>query len=299
MPSVLFKAAPLLFVLLWSTGFVSAKVTTPFAGALVILSLRFVFAMAAFALWALIARAAMPTRRQAIDAFLIGILIHGVYLGSVFWAIEKGLPAGPAALIVGLQPILTALFSERLTGEVLTPRQWVGVLLGFAGVFIVLAPKLGTGPDSWPILGVLLCLVGLVGITLASAYQKRVSDGGAQRARNVIQYLGGFTLVLPGALIFQPLTIEWTSPFILGLAWMVLVLSLGVYTLYQFLLSRDALVATVSLFYLVPVCTAVMSYFMFGEVLTLLQLLGMGVAIVGVVLVTSATNGHRGTAPGG
>lgn len=277
--------APFLFVFLWSTGFIGAKYAAPYAEPLTTLSLRFAGAIAVFLAWSAVARAPGLTWRQAAHAFGIGALLHGTYLGGVFIAIDLGLPSGPSALIVSLQPALTAIFAAAMVSEPLNGRRWLGILLGFLGVGLVTGPKL-TGPEGWPVAGILFCIGSLVAITLASAWQKRVSGSIDLRTGGVWQYCGGLAVVLPLALLFEDQVIAWTPELAFALFWMIIILSLGAVSLYMALLARGSLVATASLMYLVPAVTALIAFPLFGERLYATQLVGLVVAAVGVALVT-------------
>lgn len=276
--------AAILFVFLWSTGFIGAKYADPYAEPFTTLAIRFALAVIALAIVAILARAPWPSAREARTAFGIGTLLHGVYLGGVFWAIDLGLPAGPSALIVSLQPLLTALMAGPLAGERLTATQWTGIAAGFGGTVLVLAPRL-SGPEGWPLSGVGLCVVALIAITLASAWQKRSGGLIDQRTGGVYQYLGGAAVVLPLSLLLETGSVSWTPQLIFALFWMVIVLSIGAVSLLVWLLNRGQLVSTVSLMYLVPASTAVIAFFLFDETLLPVQLAGLALSTLGVALV--------------
>lgn len=284
-PHIFIPFAAIAFVVLWSTGFVGAKYADPYAEPLTTLAIRFAAAAGLFMVWSILARAPWPGWRSAAWAVAIGAGLHGVYLGGVFVAVDRGLPAGPAALIVSVQPVLTALFAIATAQDRCNLVRWTGIALGFLGVVLVTWPKLD-GPDAWPIEGIAFCVGALVAITVASAMQKQVSGTTDLRTGGTYQYIGGLLVVLPGALLFEDRIIDWTPQLAFALTWMVVVLSLGAVSLYMALLARGSLVATVSLMYLVPAVTAVMAFIMFDERLAPLQLSGMLLSATGVAIVT-------------
>ncbi|MEM6666377.1 MAG: DMT family transporter, partial [Pseudomonadota bacterium] len=184
----------------------------------------------------------------------------------------------------GIQPVLTALLALPLAGERLTVRQWVGIILGFLGVFLVTLPRL-SGPDSWPVAGLVFAAIALFAITLASPWQKRFAGGIDLRTGGVFQYSGGFLVAGLVALLFETREVQWTPEFIFAITWLVVVLSIGAVSLLMSLLASGALVSTVSLMYLVPAVTAVLAFLLFGEKLNLVQLAGLLVSSLGVGLV--------------
>ncbi len=285
---MLMRLAPALFVLLWSTGFIGSKLGAADAEPFTFLSLRFLLAILILAPVALSRGSLTGPARLRGHAVVVGALIHGGYLGGVFWAIRHGMPAGVAALIVSLQPAATAVLAGPLLGERLHIRQWAGLALGLLGAALIVAPKfLGA---NGAVSGVTPATVGataaaLLAITAGTLYQKRFVTrldlvGGA-----VWQYFGALALVGAGSLAFETQTIDWTPKFLFALAWLTLALSIGAILLLMLLIRQHAVSGVSSLFYLVPACTAVMAYLMFGETLTVVQIVGMAVAIAGVILV--------------
>ena len=277
---------PLLFVLLWSTGFIGARYGLPYAEPLSFLSLRYGLVIVLMGAVALATRAPWPqTPRQWLHIGLTGLLVHGVYLGGVFTAISHGLPAGIAALVVGLQPLLTALGAGLLLGERVLPRQWAGLVLGFGGVGLVVSHKVAAAASA-PELSAMLTpvLVALVGITAGTLYQKRFCPAFDLRTGSVIQFLP--TLALSALLASQTesMVIEWSGQFIFALLWLVLVLSVGAISLLNLLIRSGSAVNVASLFYLTPPTTALIAWAAFGETLTGLALLGMGLTVFGVWL---------------
>lgn len=276
---------PGLFVALWSTGFIGAKLGSPYADPFTFLLIRYVIVIALMVPVALAMRAPWPNRRDAGHAMVAGSLIHGIYLGSVFWAITEGMPAGVAALIVGLQPLLTGILAGAFLGERITALHWTGLALGLAGVGLVVSPGLDFGGGINP-LTIGATLLGTLAIAIGSIYQKRFATGLDLRTANIWQYIGAMAVSLPIVLLFEDRRVEWTGEFIFALGWLVLVLSLGAVSLLMVLIRHGEVSRVAGLFYLVPASTAVIAYFLFGETLNVVQLIGMAVCMIGVMLVT-------------
>ncbi len=274
--------APAGFVLLWSTGFIGAKFGLPYVEPLTFLSLRFGFVFPMLALFALLVRAEWPRGAAIWHNAVSGILLHGLYLSGVFIAIHRGMPAGIAALMVGLQPILTSTLASRWLGETVRPLQWAGLVLGLVGVYFVVEGRFGEGQSSW--LAWVTITVALIGVTVGTLYQKR-HGGGDLRGAMPIQYAAALVFCGIGALVFETRVVQWTGEFVFALGWLSLVLSWGAIYLFYWLIRRTTATKLVSLFYLVPPVTALMSYFLFGERLEPLALAGMVACGVGVFLV--------------
>ena len=274
---------PALFVFLWSTGFIAAKLGLPHAGPLTFLTLRFALAAAFLVPLAIATRAPWPRRRAELGHYAIaGFLVHAVYLGGVFVGISLGVEAGVAALIASMQPLLVAAFAGLVLGERVGPRHWLGIALGLVGVVLILARKLGHGPGD--ALGALSCVVALLGITVGTLYQKRHCVGMDLRTGNVVQFAAAGVAVGVLALIFEDTSIEWSSEFVFALLWLVLVLSLGAISLFYVLIRRGAASRVASLFFLVPPCTALIAWPLFGETLGPLAVFGMALTAAGVAL---------------
>jgi drug/metabolite transporter (DMT)-like permease len=280
------RAIPLVFVLLWSTGFIGSKLGIPHIEPITFLVVRFAIVVPLFVVWALLARAPWPPLARWGDVALVGILLHGFYLGGVFISIAWGLPAGISALIVGAQPLLTAAVVGKLTGERVSARQWLGLALGFAGVAAVLWEKLGV--EGVPLAAVWPSVVGLLGITFGTLYQQRRGGGIHLATGGVIQYAAVLLALIPLMLAFETMEIDWAPELIFAMGWLVLVLSVGAVSLLMLLARRKAAAKTASLFYLVPPCTAAVAWPLFGEALGLLAVAGMAVTALGVYLVRKA-----------
>lgn len=275
---------PATFVFLWATGFVGAKYGLPYAQPATFLLYRFAFVVALMLPIALVLRAPWPPdRSQVVHIAIAGVLLHGGYLGGVFTAIHAGMSAGLSALIVGLQPILTALAAAAFLGERVTARQWLGLALGFGGVALVVAQRLTVGGLS--AFSFAMALLALVSITSGTVYQKRFCGAFDLRSGAVIQFVAAGLALAPFALAFEHEPVRWTGEFVLALAWLVLVLSIGAISLLTLLIRRGAATKVASLFYLVPPVTASIAFFLFGETLGPLALAGFVLAVVGVAVV--------------
>jgi drug/metabolite transporter (DMT)-like permease len=277
---------PFLFVFLWSTGFIGAKFGLPHAEPLSFLLTRYLLVILLMGGIALLTRAPWPKKHSDwLHIGVSGVLVHAVYLGGVFVAIGNGLPAGITALVVGMQPLLTALGAGWLLGEKVSGRQWAGLGLGFVGVGMVVSGKLGEaalGPMLIP------ALVALLGITIGTLYQKRFCPRFDLRSGSVIQFVPSALLTGLAVGLFEDYRIEWAPPFLFALGWLVLVLSLGAISLLNLLIRNGSAVNVASLFYLTPPTTALIAWLAFGEQLGLVALLGMLVAVSGVYLVARA-----------
>jgi drug/metabolite transporter (DMT)-like permease len=278
------RAMPLLFVLIWATGFIVARLVAPHTEPLTFLVIRFALSTAVFAAVALATRAEWPRGPLAWrNALVAGILMQGVYLGGVFWAARHGMPAGIAALIAGLQPLLTALMSFPLLGERVRPLQWLGIGLGFVGALLVLLPRLGT-TGGIPPLPVALCFVAMLGMTLGTIWQKRTAARVDLRTNAAVQFIGAAVVTAPVAWLTEEGAFDGSLEVWIGLLWSVFGLSVGAISLLLILLRRGAVAGVASLFYLVPPVVAVMAFFLFGERLAFIQVAGMALAATGVAL---------------
>lgn len=286
-PRALVRAMPWVFVVIWSTGFVVARFGMPHAPPLTFLSLRYALSVLCFGVWIALARAAWPKgRAQWGHLAVTGVLMQAGYLGGVWAAIKHGIAAGTVSLIVGLQPVLTALWvsfvaSRRRHANTVTAGQWLGLLLGLAGLVLVVWRKLGVGEVNALNFG--LSLLALLSITVGALYQKRHVAPCDVRTASCVQMLAALVVSLPFALLeHEPLV--WHPQLIGALAWSVLVLTLGGSSLLFILLQRGAATRVTSLFYLVPPCTALMAWVLFDELLTPAVLAGMALAALGVWL---------------
>lgn len=276
------NAFPLVFVLLWSTGFIGARLGLPHAEPLTFLLIRYLAVLVCMALLALATRAPWPPTAHAwCHIGVAGLLMHGVYLGGVFIAISKGLPAGVASLVVGVQPLLTAVGAGWLLHETVLRRQWLGLVLGLLGVGLVVFGKIGSsfGLDAlWP------AVAALMGITVGTLYQKRFCPPFDWRTGAIAQFLPTALATLVGAWLTESFQVEWTGAFVFALGWLVIVLSFGAISLLNWLIQHKDAVNVASLFYLVPPCTALVAWLLFDEAFTGLALVGMALTVWGVYL---------------
>ena len=279
-------AVPWVFVGIWSTGFVAARLAMPHAPPLTFLCWRYAFSLLAFGAW--IAAAGLPWprgRAQWGHLAVSGVLMHAGYLGGVWAAVKAGIPAGTVALIVGLQPLLTALWVNGRGQQRVAPLQWLGLALGLVGLALVVWPKLGRGEVT----GFNLALSGLalLSITAGTLYQKRHVQPTDVRTANFVQLGAALLVSLPLALL-EPGGMQWQPELVVALAWSVLGLSLGGSSLLFMLIQRGATTRVTSLFYLVPPCTAVLAWLLFDEQMAGLAWVGMGLCALGVGLVRRA-----------
>ena len=220
------------------------------------------------------------------NALFAGVLLQGIYLGGVFWAVRHGLPAGIAALIVGLQPLLTALLAFPLLGETVGLRKWVGILLGFGGALLVLEPQLHVGTQGVAAGPLIAIVAAMLGITLGTIWQKRIGATADIRTGAAAQFIGAAVVTIPIALLTETGRFEMVWQSWVGLLWSVFGLSVGAISLLLFMIRRGSVASVASLFYLVPPCTAIIAYFLFDERLGLLALAGMALVAFGVALAT-------------
>ena len=285
------RAMPWVFVLIWATGFVVARLAMPHAPPFKFLAVRFALSVVCYAVWIALVRAAWPMRReQWLHLAVTGALMQAGYLGGVWSAVKAGIGAGTVALLVGLQPVLTALWVTAMSsragaesGHGVSGRQWLGLLLGLAGLALVVWPKMGTGEVT--LANLTMAIVALLGITIGTLYQKRFVAPCDVRSASAVQMLAGLAICLPLALLLEPEAMDWHRDLVLAMAWSVGVLTLGGSSLLYLLIQRGEATAVTSLLYLVPPCTAVMAWLLFGEIFTLPMMLGMALTVVGVAIV--------------
>jgi drug/metabolite transporter (DMT)-like permease len=289
---ILSRLAPFIFVLIWSTGWIAAKYAAPHADPLTFLSVRFACAAVVLGLIAAAVRSAVPNDPRLIGHMMLsGVLIHGTYLGGVWWAVAHGLPAGLSALIAALQPLMATALSERLLGERISAIRWAGVALGLVGIVTVLAPKLATinlGSTEVLLLPILVNTAAMLCVTLGTFHQKKQLPSVDLRMLATWQFIGAVAFVLPLALLLEPLRFDLVPETFYALAWSVLILSVVAIALLLMLIRQGSVARVSALIYLVPPTAAVQAWLMFGETLTPVQILGMVVVAAGVYLATRA-----------
>jgi drug/metabolite transporter (DMT)-like permease len=277
-------AFPGVFVILWSTGFVAAKLGLPYAEPATFLVLRFVLVIAILLPICWLSRAPWPSPKPVLQMAIAGILLQAGYLGGVFAAIHHGMAAGVSAVITGLQPIFTAVLAGWLLNERIGARRWIGLVLGLAGVMLVVGERLsGAGMGAWAIA---FATLALASITFGTLWQKRHGAGVDLRAGAAIQFIAAVLVMAPFSLAFESGSITWSAEFIFALAWAVIVLSLSAIFLLLFLIRHGGTAQVASLFYLVPPTTALMAWPLFGETYSVVSAAGMALAVLAVWLVT-------------
>lgn len=276
------RTAPAAFVVLWSTGFVATKYVINNADPLTYLAVRMALVVGVMLIIVALTRPKWPDGIGFFHSAVAGILVHGFYLGGTAVAIAHSIPAGLSALIPGLQPILTSTLANRLLGERVTPLQWGGLLLGLGGVLLILHSRPMTGEAGW---GWLASAVSLVSITLGTLYQRRYCNRIDWRAGNLVQYVAVTMFFAIGAFLFENNVVHWTTEFVLALAWLVVVLSIGSIGLLYWLIRHHAASSVASLFYLVPAVTSLMAFVLFGERLDAVAIAGMAACAAAVFLV--------------
>ena len=286
---MLTKLAPGLFVFLWSTGFIGVKYGIPYAPPFYFIAIRMAIAACLLFIAISFLRKSQPITRATIwPSTLIGLTLHGAYLGGCFFAVSRGMPAGIAALIVSLQPVLVSLFAAKYLNEPLRPRAVFGLTLGLVGLFVVVIPRINmTGTNAISLVAVAASVIGLLGGTSGTILQKKYGGAIPTLAGTSIQYAATALVLLVLALLFEEPNITWSPEFIGALTWLVLALSFGAILLLFFLLAQGSAASVSSLYYLVPAVTAIIAYFLFDEHISSLSLIGTAITVVGVWLVVS------------
>jgi drug/metabolite transporter (DMT)-like permease len=286
---VLKKLAPALFVFLWSTGFIGVKYGIPYAPPFYFIAIRMAIAACLLFIAISFLRKSQPITRAIIwPSTLIGLTLHSAYLGGCFFAVSRGMPAGVAALIVSLQPVLVSLFAAKYLNEPLRPRAVLGLTLGLVGLFVVVIPRINmTGTNAISLVAVAASVIGLLGGTSGTILQKKYGEAIPTLAGTSIQYATTALVLLFLALLFEEPNITWSAEFIGAMTWLVLALSFGAILLLFFLLSQGSAASVSSLYYLVPAVTAIIAYYLFDEHISSLSLIGTAITVVGVWLVVS------------
>lgn len=282
------RAMPVVFVLIWSTGFIVARYGMPLSPPLKFLATRYALSILCFLPWIVLAKVAWPrSRSQWLHLAVTGILMHACYLGGVWAAVKAGMGSGLTALIVGLQPVLTAIWLAS-TGSQVSKRQWFGLLLGLTGLVMVVSHKFGSGAEAnWQ--NLLLAIGALLGITVGTLYQKRFVAPCDVRTASVVQLSAALLVTLALAWL-EPEPMQWNAQLAVAMAWSVLALTLGGSSLLYLLIQRGAAASVTSLMYLVPPCTALLAWLLFAESITAITIAGTLLTAVGVSLVVRSAN---------
>jgi len=278
------KVFPLLFILLWSSAFITTKPIIDNSDPFAALAFRFIIVALGFFLFSIYSKQKIIIQKKnLIESFFSGVLFHGFYLGGVFFSISKGMPTGIAALIVTLQPILTNALSGPILNEKVTIKQWIGVLLGFVGAAIVLG--LDVGSDI-PMIGLVATIISLIAITASTIWQKKLSNNLPLSVSNMYQAIGGFTFHLIVIIFFAKPYIDFTQTFVIAMGHQILLVSFGAFTILMYLIKNNSASKTVSIFFLIPATSAFMAWLFLNENLTNLDLLGFLITTIGVYIAT-------------
>ena len=278
------KLFPLLFIILWSSAFITTKPIVDYSDPFSALAFRFLFVALGFFLFALYAKhKIIVARTKVIESILSGILFHGFYLGGVFFSISKGMPTGITALIVTLQPILTNILAGPILNENVSNKQWIGALLGFTGAAMVLGFDIGS---SLPVVGVLASFISLIAITTSTLWQKKLSNSLPLSVSNMYQAIGGCFFHILIILFFTQPYIEFSKTFLISISHQILLVSFGDFTILMYLIKNNSASRTVSIFFLIPPVSATMAYLFLDENLTKFDIIGLILATIGVYIAT-------------
>jgi drug/metabolite transporter (DMT)-like permease len=278
------KVFPLLFILLWSSAFITTKPIIDNSDPFAALAFRFIIVAFGFFLFSIYSKQKIIIQKKnLIESFFSGVLFHGFYLGGVFFSISKGMPTGIAALIVTLQPILTNALSGPILNEKVTIKQWIGVLLGFVGAAIVLGFDVGS---DIPMIGLVATIISLIAITTSTIWQKKLSNNLPLSVSNMYQAIGGFTFHLIVIFFFAKPYIDFTQTFVIAMGHQILLVSFGAFTILMYLIKNNSASKTVSIFFLIPATSAFMAWLFLNENLTNLDLLGFLITTIGVYIAT-------------
>jgi drug/metabolite transporter (DMT)-like permease len=278
------KVFPLLFILLWSSAFITTKPIIDNSDPFAALAFRFIIVAFGFFLFSIYSKQKIfIQKKNLVESFFSGVLFHGFYLGGVFFSISKGMPTGIAALIVTLQPILTNALSGPILNEKVTIKQWIGVLLGFIGAAIVLGFDVGS---DIPMIGLVATIISLIAITASTIWQKKLSNNLPLSVSNMYQAIGGFTFHLIVIIFFAKPYIDFTQTFVIAMGHQILLVSFGAFTILMYLIKNNSASKTVSIFFLIPATSAFMAWLFLNENLTNLDLLGFLITTIGVYIAT-------------
>jgi len=278
------KIFPFIFIVLWSSAFVTTKPIIDNSDPFAALAFRFFFVALGFLIFAIYTKQKiLINNRNLLQSIFSGVLFHGVYLGGVFYSVSIGMPTGIAALIVTLQPILTNALAGRFLGEEVSFKQWIGVMLGFFGAALVLGFDIGT---SLPVIGVIASFIALLAITTSTLWQKKIGTNLPLSVSNMYQAIGGCLFHIIIIIIFTEPYINFTSTFLIAMSHQIFLVSFGAFTILMFLIKNNSASKTVSIFFLIPPTTAIMAWLFLNEMLTNLDLIGFAVATLGVYVAT-------------
>lgn len=279
-------------MLIWSTGWIVAKYASPFVEPLSFLTLRYALAGLLLAGFCIVFKASWPGRRLMLHAMFSGVFLHAIYLGGIWWVLDRQMPSTLSGMMAALQPLMTAFLAGTIVGEQISPRQWLGFAIGFGGLMIALTPRLAVdladtvGTEaSWTLL-IGINFLSMLSVVIGTFYQKKYLQTGDLRTITTLQYLGAFLVTLPAALLLESFEFSWTPQLFGALAWSVFGLSLGAIGLLVILIRQGEVSRAAVLIYLIPPTIAVQAYFLFGERLSVPELAGMLLTVFGVYLVS-------------
>ena len=282
---MMIKIFPFIFILLWSSAFITTKPIIDNSDPFAALAFRFALVALGFFLFSIYSKQKiLVSKKNFFESFFSGVLFHGFYLGGVFYSISIGMPTAIAALIVTLQPVLTNALSGPILNEKVSPKQWVGVLLGFAGAGLVLGFDLGS---KIPTAGLIATIIALLAITFSTLWQKKLSNNLPLSVSNMNQALGGFVFHIVIIILFAEPYIDFSTTFLIAMSHQIFLVSFGAFTILMFLIKRNSASKTVSIFFLIPPTSALMAWIFLNESLSNLDLLGFLIATIGVYIATS------------
>jgi drug/metabolite transporter (DMT)-like permease len=278
------KIFPFIFILLWSSAFITTKPIIDNSDPFSALAFRFSIVAIGFFIFSIYSKQKIIVdKKNFIESFFSGVLFHGFYLGGVFYSISKGMPTGIAALIVTLQPILTNVLSGPILNEKVSIKQWIGVLLGFVGATLVLGLDIGS---EIPIAGLIATIIALIAITSSTIWQKKISNNLPLSVSNMYQAIGGFTFHMLVIIFFSKAYIDFSQTFIIAMSHQIFLVSFGAFTILMYLIKNNSASKTVSIFFLIPATSALMAWLFLNESLTNLDLLGFLITTIGVYIAT-------------
>ena len=280
----MFRLFPLIFIILWSSAFITTKPIVDYSDPFSALAFRFLLVTFGFFLFSIFRKEKiLVSKKNSLESIFSGILFHGVYLGGVFFSISKGLPTGIAALIVTLNPVLTNALAGPLLKEKVSIKQWIGVIMGFLGATIVLGFDIGT---TLPTIGIIAVFISLLAVTSATLWQKKLSNNLSLPVSNMYQAIGGFLFHILIVLFFTEPYINFSSTFIMAMTHQIVLVSFGAFTILMYLIKHHSASKTVSLFFLIPATSALIAWIFLNETLNIFDIFGFIIASVGVFIAT-------------
>ncbi len=280
----MFRLFPLIFIILWSSAFITTKPIVDYSDPFSALAFRFLLVTFGFFLFSIFRKEKiLVSKKNSLESIFSGILFHGVYLGGVFFSISKGLPTGIAALIVTLNPVLTNALAGPLLKEKVSIKQWIGVIMGFLGAAIVLGFDIGT---TLPTIGIIAVFISLLAVTSATLWQKKLSNNLSLPVSNMYQAIGGFLFHILIVLFFTEPYINFSSTFIIAMTHQIVLVSFGAFTILMYLIKHHSASKTVSLFFLIPATSALIAWIFLNETLNIFDIFGFIIASVGVFIAT-------------